>query len=244
MSDVALARAELRQLDARLTGEVPGGQRALLQFNPESLKVSFANQLQTPTGTGDRSGTPARQFVGAGTTKLSLTVVFDVTQPLAEGEAAVDDVRRLTQKVAFFITPQEVPAQGQQAPQHLPPGVRFLWGSFQFDGLMDSLEESLDFFSAEGKPLRATLTLALSQQRITRFAFAAPNAAPRPAGAGGAGAAPGVQPLTAAPAGATVQGLAAAAGRADDRQAIARANAIENPRRLAPGQLLDLDVSA
>ena len=37
-----------------------------MQFNPETLKVSFANQIQTPSGTGDQKGTPARQFVGDG----------------------------------------------------------------------------------------------------------------------------------------------------------------------------------
>ena len=56
-----------------------------VQFNPETLKVSFANQIQTPSGAGDQSGTPARQFVGAGTTKLALQLWFDVTA-LADGE--------------------------------------------------------------------------------------------------------------------------------------------------------------
>ena len=79
----------------------------------------------------------------------------------------VDDVRKLTQKVVFFITPQP------EGNKFVPPAVRFLWGSFQFDGLMESLEESLEFFSNEGKPLRASMSLNLSQQKITKFIFRA-----------------------------------------------------------------------
>jgi hypothetical protein len=49
--------------------------------------------------------------------------------------------------------------------------------------------------------------------------------------------------LATAAAGSTVQSLAAAAGKAGDWQAIAEANNIENPRLLAPGQLVDLNVA-
>lgn len=230
---VKLEKAELRQLDADLRNEINREQWAKLQFNPESMKLSFANQIQTPSGAGDQSGTPSRQFVGAGTTKLALSVFFDVSA-LAEGDEPVDDVRRLTQKVAYFITPQ------QEGNQFIPPAVRFVWGSFQFDGIMDGLEENLEFFSSEGKPLRASMSLSLSQQRITKFTFRDTGGAP--AGGGSTPATPGTQPLAQAPAGATVQGIAAQAGRADDWQAIASANGIENPRQLTPGQLLNLNV--
>ena len=50
-----------------------------VQFNPETLKVTFANQIVQGSGAGDQRGSPARQFVGAGTTKLSLQLWFDVT---------------------------------------------------------------------------------------------------------------------------------------------------------------------
>ena len=169
----------------------------VVQFNPETLKVSFANQIATPTGAGDQNGTPARQFVGAGTTKLSLQLWFDVNAPLSDDAGsgtgqAVDDVRKLTQKVAFFITPQP------EGTQFVPPAVRFLWGSFQFDGLMDSLEESLEFFSSDGKPWRASMSLSLSQQKITKFIFRPTSGPP---GTGGTPAR-GTSPLTQAPAGA------------------------------------------
>lgn len=233
---VRLEKAELRQLDADLRNEVKRENWAKLQFNPESLKVSFANQIQTPAGAGDQSGTPSRQFVGAGTTKLSLAVYFDASAPVPEGESPVDDVRKLTQKVAYFITPQ---AEGKQ---FIPPAVRFVWGSFQFDGIMDGLDENLEFFSPEGKPLRASMTLSLSQQRITKFSFRDTGGGGMP-GTGGGSPTPGTRPLAEASAGATVQGLAASAGLGGNWQGIASANGIENPRRLPRGQFLDLNLS-
>jgi len=162
---------------------------------------------------------------------------FDVNAPQPEGSNETD-VRKLTQKVAYFITPQ---ATQDDPPKYYPPAVRFVWGSFQFDGMVDSVEESLEFFSSEGVPLRASVALSLSQQKITEFVFRPTNSPP---GTGGPnGAASGTRPLSQATAGASLQAMASAAGKGD-WQAIATANGIENPRLLQPGQLIDLNVSA
>ena len=126
-----LAKAELRELDANFQNEINREKWTKVQFNPESLKVSFANQVQTPQGSGDQNGPQARQFVGAGTTKLAVTLWFDVNAPQPEGSSETD-VRKLTQKVAYFITPQ---ATQDNPPKYYPPAVRLVWGSFQFGGV-------------------------------------------------------------------------------------------------------------
>src|SRR5689334_20511476 len=98
-----LEKAELRELDADFKNEINTDKRVKVQFNPDTLKVSFANQLQTGQGSGDQKGPQARQFVGAGTTKLAVTLWFDVNAPQPEGSHETD-VRKLTQRVAYFIT--------------------------------------------------------------------------------------------------------------------------------------------
>jgi Contractile injection system tube protein len=236
---VQLAKAELRQLDSAFKNPIEPNTWCTVQFNPESLKVNFANQVVQPAGAGDQRGSAAMQFVGAGTTKLALTLWFDVGSPQPPGSSPVSDVRKLTQKVAFFITPK--PVQGKPG-KYIPPAVRFLWGSFQFDGIVESLEETLEFFSPDGRPLRASVGLSLSQQRI-EFAFADTGSGAAGSGGQGTGATPGTQPLAQAPAGATVQGLADSVGNGD-WQSIAAANGIENPRALVPGQLIDLNAQA
>lgn len=220
-----LAKAYLQPLDSKLEKEIQPNHKVTVQFNPESLKVSFANQV-SPSGTGDQTGTAARQVVATGTTKLSLQLWFDVTAEMPPGEEQID-VRTLTGKIAYFITPHE-------ETDNLPPGVRFVWGSFKFDGLMESLEESLEFFSEEGIPLRASMTLNLTQQKIKEFSG-------KQAEPPGTEPAPGTRPLAAAADGETLQGMAASQGKADNWQAIAAANNIENPRLLQPGQLIDLN---
>ena len=205
MPDVPqLAKAELRELDASMANEINNDKWLKVQFNPDTLKVSFANQLKEGSGAGDQRGTQARQFVGAGTTKLAVQLWFDVTQELAQEFSGVNDVRELTQRAAYFITPIGEPAN--RPTKFIPPAVRFLWGTFKFDGIVESMEETLELFSFEGRPLRASVTMTISQQKITTFAFNPANDPPAftrrdrsPAG---------TQPQTEAPENATVQSLA------------------------------------
>ncbi|MBP7524691.1 MAG: hypothetical protein KA779_08030 [Propionivibrio sp.] len=242
---VRVAKARLEELQADLETPRSGGKRVTVQFNPESLKVNFANQIQTPQGSGgsgDSARPPAVQFVGAGTTRLAVTLWFDASAPLdaemlpeaARGGGKLDDVRKLTEQVAWFITPQPDPADPER---YLPPAVSFVWGSFLFNGIVESLEENLEFFSPEGKPLRASLALQLIQPRITAYRFAQSGAG---SGSGALGGTPGTRPLTGATEGASLQAMAAAAGRPGDWKAIASANGIEDPLRMQAGQMLDM----
>lgn len=224
-----LARALLYELKSNGNSEKSKGRTAVVQFNPETLKVSYANQL---AGKDDKKsisqadGNSGVQYLGSGSTKLSLQLWFDITAPMPPKEAAVNDVRRLTQQVTELMNP---------APKDkfIAPEVCFEWGSFKFSGIIDSLEESIEYFSDTGVPLRASMSLSMSQQNILVAKFA-DNAAGfnRPT--------PGSNALTQAQAGNTLQGLAAASGKDKNWQSIAAANGIENPRRLTPGQLLDM----
>jgi hypothetical protein len=240
-----LKKAELIELKPDFSDHpLPGGKQVTVQFNPDSLKVSFANQIATPEGPGSQKGTAGILQVGAGTTKLTLQLWFDVTR-LGEGQAPVKDVRDLTKQVSYFITPKP-PEPGKER-KYIPPATRFLWGTFHFDGIMDSVEETLDYWSHDGKPLRASMNVSMSQQKIEPFKISNRQASAAQqiahlVGRGwfAGGRPPGTAPLTQAAAGATLQGLADASG-ISDWQSIAGANAIENPRLLAPGQLLNLN---
>ena len=89
---VAVERAELHELDADFSTTINEDRTVRVQFNPETLKVSYANQIVQNNGAGDQRGSQTRQFVGAGTTKLSLQLWFDVTA-YPDGTAAVEQVR-------------------------------------------------------------------------------------------------------------------------------------------------------
>jgi len=215
VAELTVVRAELHELKDDLSDVLSGGKRVPVQFNPETLKLSYANQIQAQNngsssappqrpgrgGTNQSQGTPARQFVGAGTTKLAVQLWFDVSAATA-APFMVDDVRRLTAEVLYFMKPKDPGAGARDASQRIPPGVRFSWGSFLFDGIVESLEENVEFFSPEGKALRASITLNLIQQNILVPAFEGTGAVTRnKAGA----AAPGTTPLAPARNGQSLQ---------------------------------------
>lgn len=221
-----LVKAELREIRWSETQAHETKRTVPVQFNPETLKVRFANQI---TGKGQRGGA-AIQFVGRGTSTLSFELWFDVTVPLPEGSKKPSekdqqgDVRRLTHEVAKFMMPGKKVGKNQ----YIPPAVRFIWGTFKFDGVMDSMDETLEFFSEDGKPLRARVAVSLSRQEI-KFEFNKETRKPAST------ATPGTQPQQQVKAGETTQQIAARLGWPKDWPTLAAKNGIENPRRPAPG---------
>src|SRR5712692_7322239 len=149
------------------------GKKLTVQFNPQTLKVNFSNQKAG----GEQPKGSSTQFVGKGVTKLTLELWFDISLAQAQGRVGVQnqttgqgkdrkpaiDVRSLTQQVAYFMQPQQVKGKKDT---YVPPGVRFSWGTFVFDGVMDSMDETLDFFSADGLPIRASVNISVSRQEI------------------------------------------------------------------------------
>lgn len=217
-----LLKAELREITWNDNQEAQEtGRNVPVQFNPETLKVAYSNR----SSGGDQRGGSAIQFVGRGTTKLSFEMWFDVTAP--EPDAPTEtDVRKMTEKVVKFIQPRPT----NESDKFVPPGVRFLWGTFLFDGIVDSIDESLEFFSPEGKPLRASISVDISQQEI-QFQFGNQGAP----GLGGAPS-PGTEPLSEARQDESLQSSLGRSGRQDEWQSVAGANDIDNPRNMAPGE--------
>jgi hypothetical protein len=224
----SLAKAQLLQIELG-DGDAPSRETnpeatLTVQFNPETLKVGYSNTMEG----GDQSGGAAIQFVSKSSTKLSVELWFD-----ASALADEDDVRRLTKKVNHFITP--IP-QGEGM---APPAVRFTWGSFLFEGVVDSMDETLELFSADGRPLRAKVSISITSQDIQFHE-------PPPPSSGGQ--VPGTTPQHQARQGDSLQQmLGRDRGRstgAEGWQAVAAANGIDNPRRLEAGAFIDLRAGA
>ncbi len=280
-----LEKAELHELDDKGNPTQSKEHWVKVQFNPETLKISFSNAVVPPANppanpppAGDQSGNSSIQYVGRGTTKLTVQLWYDVTALASSGgagaeqggslgasiggslglgggsfsagvggsggagggggaspagEAGVDDVQSMTDKVLYFIKPIQ---DKTDKTKYKPPSISFVWGSFKFDGIMESLEQSLEYFDPNGKPLRASLTMSLTRQDIVSTYNPKAN---NQAGTSGAST-PGTNTLTPAKAGDSLQSLASSLGQRDNWQSIAAANGIENPRQLAPGQLIDM----
>lgn len=150
-----------------------------VQFNPISLKVSLSNTIKENARNGNSR---SAQFVDKSSSNLTVELIFDTTyieqpgnaqgggQPATSASTSSNsrnsmqqgsDVRLHTRKIAdTFIKPV---AEGDKL--KAPKRCLFQWGAFEFLGMVQSFDETLDFFSPEGRPLRATISLKLSEDR-------------------------------------------------------------------------------
>ncbi|MEW9553378.1 hypothetical protein [Nonomuraea sp. NPDC050783] len=182
------AKARLYPLTKK--GEGPGGRpvyrreeagSVTVQFNPATLTLQHPNSKDEG---GRTTGTQKRQHPSVNPATLGFSLEFD-TAELADG-GGPDGVRELTMPVLAFARPDK---SGNS-----PPPMSFVWGTFEFSGIVTQITEEIDFFDAQGVPLRAKLTLAITEQNLDFEAGANGPARRTQRGAtppGGTGAAPG-----------------------------------------------------
>jgi hypothetical protein len=171
----AITHAVIRPVTDATGATMPPSARSAeavtVHFNPEKLDITLTNNLRQGAGAN-----PA-QLTDEAKAQLSVDLMFDTT-------ITGNDVRGVTDRIARFL--KSTSSSGQSPEQKAPPPrvVEFDWGAILFQGYIDRYSESLEFFSHDGVPLRATVSLSLTQQERTF--------APRQAAAGGGFAAGGV----------------------------------------------------
>lgn len=140
------------------------GQKIPLDFNPETLTIKVQAGQEKDRG---RRGKQQVQHVGNSTATLSFDAIFDSTRPREpEGGQTASvapeklDVRHKTAAIANLL---QVEKKGKKPS---PRRVRFAWGTINFDGLIQSFSETLDYFSPEGVPLRAKVSISITEQHF------------------------------------------------------------------------------
>jgi len=155
MSAQQLAKAEL----------VIGSETIQVQFNPVSLQVEITNSASPQGGSGATT-----QVATQSSAKMNLELLFDTS---SSGE----DVRNKTRPLRATVRAPDASNGGssEAGAAFVPPHIVFQWGTFMFAGIADSYRETLDFFSADGVPLRAQVVLALKEQPNEFTALERPN---------------------------------------------------------------------
>lgn len=222
-----------------------------VHFNPQSLRMSHHTTgspgSNVSTQQSERQNGTAQQTGYAGS--LSMELLFDTSE---NG----DDVRKITLKILAMLK-SDSKGKNSAPPSQL---VKFQWGAFGFTGYIQSMDETLDLFSDQGVPLRATVSLSMTEVSLdpaspggagqglglsASVGFSAGASAGFSASASlNAGIAVGTTPLTLSQSGDTLQSLAGRAGISGSWQAVATANNIDNPRLMQPGTVLNLNASA
>lgn len=226
-----------------------------VQFNPTSLKLSRSNNI-------DKGGATTRTQKRQAPSVQPATLSFDLEFDTAEGEGGQPkDVRELTRIVRQFAEPV-----GKDKSSEPPPAVLFQWGRFRFQGIVTQLTEDLDYFSSDGLPLRAKLSVTITEQNpeweatklgpAARRAPASESAAPRSTSPGGPAApapVPGTGPGS-APAANPISTALAQAGESV-QQVLSRLDAdpatwrsatagLDSPLSLEAGAQVQLSASA
>src|SRR5213592_4050138 len=130
-------------------------------FNPNTYSITKtvtwsppSPPLGKPRGTHRLVNAPTLTFGGGGSRQLNLELFFDVTEPVG----VIDDVRRETDKIVALTRIERDHKQ--------PPTCEVRWGDaptgsdFPFIGVVTNLTQRFTLFNSDGKPLRATLTVA------------------------------------------------------------------------------------
>ena len=155
MNDRDVEKARFFEVTGDVDDTVGNGTPVL--FNPSSLKITLANSLKET----ERSRTnSAAQFVEKSSSSLAVELIFDTTD-LYSAQGVDADVRVKTGAIA-----NEFMQQAHVGDKHYPPKrCMFAWGTFCFVGIMESFDETLDYFSSEGAPLRSTVSIKMTESR-------------------------------------------------------------------------------
>lgn len=131
-----------------------GGLCFTAMFNPASLKVSLSNKLQDEesAASGQKGNGKPQQNTRVSTTKLETELIFDTSDTGADVRADKTRGTEILKKLAL----------AGEGDHPAPPKVEFRWGRFKYIGLIESLNETLDFWSSEGVPLRSTIQLSIA----------------------------------------------------------------------------------
>jgi len=195
---------------AKITPIIPAGSEISVQINPKEYSLSESNRFSEVNIPGLRA--PMLQFVQGQIGTLSMELFFDSYEEKT-------DVREKTRKVANLMKINEH--------IHAPPVLLFQWGSLDFTCVLERVEQTFILFLPDGRPARAKL-------RVTFKEFI--NAKPFPDDPNQSST---FDKIYIVQTGDTLAGIAAQVYE-DPRlwRHIAENNDIDNPKLLAPGQVL------
>jgi hypothetical protein len=128
-----------------------GGISLKCHFNPFEYTIKQSNSYKPKFKKG--SNVPNMEFTGPGKKTLSLKLYFDSYEKK-------EDISLTTRKLWQLM---KVKDEDEGKPR--PPPVAFRWGSLEFYAVIESVSQKFTLFLHTGMPVRAEVTISLSQHR-------------------------------------------------------------------------------
>src|SRR5713226_8787785 len=154
---MVLEKATLTVLDQNpIRPSTDPNKRVEAHFNPQTLQVTYRN-VGTNGASVDlrQSATQGAPLQQTGyLADLAVDLVFDTTM-------TGGDVRNITARIVRMIKGESKQDNQSQKSETAPPRelAQFHWGTFLFNGSVQSVTETLEFFSERGVPLRSSVKL-------------------------------------------------------------------------------------
>ncbi len=139
-------------------------------FNPSSYRISTTPRYQDVIHLSQ--DVSKLEFVGGVSRRLSVTLIFDSfsDNDLFSSKEA-KKVTNLTAGVENKLKPISDKIKKLEGALHVsgqlhkPPLVIFSWGNLNFKGVINYLDVEYTMFSMEGKPIRATASLSMVEEK-------------------------------------------------------------------------------
>lgn len=125
-------------------------------FNPSELQISRTNSWQNDSLAGQ--GVGQARYIGAGAGSMSLNLTFDTTD---SGKPVTTHTGKL---MKLMDVDPSLGGTDEKSNNARPPYVTFHWGDLHsFEAVVTSLNLQFTYFSSTGVPLRAKVSLQLTQ---------------------------------------------------------------------------------
>jgi nucleoid-associated protein YgaU len=157
MSKPQLKKATITVLDGSDKGKVIG-----VLFNPTEYSFEKTNSYKATAVPG--LGSPLLQFVNGELDQLSMDLFMDdYTDPEGPTSLLQREKDPLMKRLGDLTKLMEIDRD-----LHAPPPVRFNWGPMEFSAVIDKLGRKTTMFHPDGTPARATLSITFKEYRTLR----------------------------------------------------------------------------
>lgn len=131
-------------------------------FNPSQYAIKNTTNYKEDSSLG--TDVSRLIYLSGSKSELSLSLYFDSSTDsmiplMAAGISADALVPAVTDKTEKITKAMRV-----QGSQHRPPYVAFQWGNLNFKGLITSMTETFTMFNPFGKPIRAKVDLVIKSE--------------------------------------------------------------------------------
>jgi nucleoid-associated protein YgaU len=157
-----MAKAQLKKATITVLAGDDQGKVIAVLFNPTEYSLERSNSYKQTPVPGLIS--PLLQFVNGESDQLGMELFLDdYTDPQGPTSLQQKEREPLAKRLAEISKLMEIDSK-----LHAPPPVRFNWGPLEFSAVIEKLGRKVTMFHPDGAPARLTLSVSFKEYRTLR----------------------------------------------------------------------------